>query len=136
MHGLYIGGLVLEPANVICYQVDILASSASYKDYSLVVGVLGEGANGLGIAFAASEAKHIQLSVLSLYARNAVHYRDSVLGLYNVHFLLTHLGCRYLHVLLKSWRSSRGQVFSGTEQIGGTVGDGGAIVVCMDEAWD
>lgn len=106
VHGLHVGRLVLEPADVIGHEVDVLAASAPHQHHSLVVGVLREGSDGLGVALCAGETQHVELSVVRLHARHAVHYGYGALCLHQLHLLLAQLGSRHLHL----WSLGNGQI--------------------------
>lgn len=90
MHGLNIDRRVLKPSDIIGHQMDILTASATHQDHSIVVGMLGEGTDGFGVAFRTGETQHVELPTLGLHSRNTVHYRNRSRGIHNLDLLVSH----------------------------------------------
>jgi hypothetical protein len=59
VHGLEVGGFVLEPAQIISHEMDALAAVALDQHNPLMVCMLGEGTDGLGVTLIASETQHV-----------------------------------------------------------------------------
>jgi hypothetical protein len=74
VHGLDVDGLVFEPAQVVCHQMDVVASAAAYEYHTFVVGVFGERTDGFGVALGAAETEDVHLAVLGLDPGNTVEY--------------------------------------------------------------
>jgi hypothetical protein len=72
--------------------VDIVAASAPDHHHAFVVGVFGEGTDGLGLADRAAEFEDVEFSAVRLYSWHFRQDRNASVG-FEVVQLLTLEGC-------------------------------------------
>jgi hypothetical protein len=81
IHSLDVDRGVLEPTKIVSNQMIVLTSTASNDNHSLVVGLLGEGSDRLGVAFGAGKTEDVEVTILGFYSWHFVQDRYASLGL-------------------------------------------------------
>ena len=92
VEGFDVGGLLAEPAKVVCDQVHLLAPSTPHQDHSFRVGVLREGTDRPSVTFVAGKMQHIQVVLWVLDPFHLVQDRQCSVCSDDLHFFFAHFG--------------------------------------------